>query len=170
VVVDQVVAIDRDRPELARDRGFRAGAEPEPCALELGEVAAQQQGIKRDRGRDDGLGHDALAVARRAAAVVVVLDADRAAVDERGRVAVVPGARGIPVAVAPGLVAESHVLVDVGGRRVPRAAAAGADAEVGRGRTSVGRGERGVGRAKGADHAVMDERDERCRVTGRELG
>ena len=88
----------------------------------------------------------------------------------RRRVAVVPGARGVPVAVAPGLVAEPHVLVDVGGGRVAGAAAAVADAEVGRGLTSVGRGERGVGRAERADHAVMDERDERCRVAGRELG
>jgi hypothetical protein len=92
VVVDEVVAVDRDRPELAGDRGLRAGAEPDPCGLELGEVAAQQQGIERDRRCDDGLGHDALAGACRAAAVVVVLDADRAAVDERRRVAVVPGA------------------------------------------------------------------------------
>ena len=170
MVVDEVVAVDRDRPELAGDRGFRAGAEPDSGRAELGEVTAQQQGIERDRGCDDGLGHDALAAACRAAAVVVVLDADRAAVDERRRVAVVPGARGVPVAVAPGLVTEAHVLVDVGRGRVPGAAAAVADAEVGRGLASVGRGERGVGRAQGADHAVMDESDERCRVAGRELG
>jgi hypothetical protein len=69
-----------------------------------------------------------------------------------------------------GLVAQPHVLVDVGRRRVAGAAAAVADAEVGRRRTSVGRGERGIGRAERADHAVMDERDERCRVAGRELG
>ena len=104
------------------------------------------------------------------AAVVVVLDADRAAVDERRRVAVVPGARGVPVAVAPRLIAQAHVLVDVSRRRVAGAAAAGADAEVGRGLASVGRRERGVGRAERADHAVVDERDEWCRVARGELG
>jgi hypothetical protein len=93
VVVDEVVAIDRDRPELMGDRGIRAGAEPEPGASELGDVTAEQQGVERDRGGDDGLGHDAIAIACGAAAVVVVLDAHRAAVDEGRRVAVVPGAR-----------------------------------------------------------------------------
>jgi hypothetical protein len=77
VVVDDVVPVDRDRPELAGDRRLGAGAEPDPGAFELGEVAAQQQGIERDRGSDDGLGYDALAGACRAAAVVVVLDAVR---------------------------------------------------------------------------------------------
>jgi hypothetical protein len=49
-------------------------------------------------------------------------------------------------------------------RRVPRAAAAVADAEVGRGLASVGGGEGGVGRAQGADHPVVDEGDERCGI------
>ena len=51
-----MVAIDRDRPELADDRGFRAGAEPDPGAFEVAEVAAQQQGIEREpaRGTDPG--------------------------------------------------------------------------------------------------------------------
>ena len=35
VVVDEVVAVDRDRPELAGDRGFGAGAEPDPGAFLL---------------------------------------------------------------------------------------------------------------------------------------
>jgi hypothetical protein len=70
VVVDEVVTVDRDRPELAGDRGFRAGAEPDPGGFLLGDVAPQQQGIERDRGCDDGLGHDTLAGACRAAAVV----------------------------------------------------------------------------------------------------
>jgi hypothetical protein len=79
VVVDEVVAIDRDRPELMGDRGIRAGAEPDPGASELGDVTAEQQGVERDRGGDDGLGHDAIAIACGAAAVVVVLAAHRAA-------------------------------------------------------------------------------------------
>ena len=78
MVVDEVVAVDRDRPELAGDGRLGAGTEPDTGGPELGEVAAQQQGIERDRRCDDGLGHDALAGACRAAAVVVVLDADRA--------------------------------------------------------------------------------------------
>jgi hypothetical protein len=43
VVVDEVVAVDRDRPEFAGDRGLGAGAEPEPCAFELARVATQSK-------------------------------------------------------------------------------------------------------------------------------
>ena len=99
VVVDEVMVRSIGIARSSRVARSRCRRGTDPGGLELGEVAAQQQGVERDRGRDDGLGHGALAGACRAAAVawcsMLTVRLLSSVVGSR----YVPGARGGRVAV-----------------------------------------------------------------------